>query len=336
MIATKTLSLDEIERMACDALVACGASSDNARAVAVAVRETEAEGIASHGLAYVPIYAEHLNCGKVDGGATPIITKAAASLLRADAKTGFAQPAILAGFNDLIPMAKANGIAALSVSNSYNCGVLGFYTRQLALAGLVGIGFTNAPASIAPAGGSKPVIGTNPFSIATPNKAGEPDILIDQSASAIAKSEVMKHLREEKDIPLGWALDQDGNPTTDPKRGLAGSMVPSGGYKGVGIGLLVEIMAAALSGAHLGIEASPFSGTAGGPPKTGQFFIAIAPELSAGGGFADKIAMLTQAITAQSGARLPGSGRKNNRDKAMTSGVAVSLKTIDQISTFLS
>ncbi|HCE70772.1 MAG TPA: sulfolactate dehydrogenase, partial [Ruegeria sp.] len=131
-------------------------------------------------------------------------------------------------------------------------------------AGLVGLGFTNAPASIAPSGGSKPVVGTNPFSLAVPGEDGEPAILIDQSASTIAKSEVMKHAREGKPIPVGWALDGEGNPTTDPEVGLKYSMAPSGGYKGVGVALLVETMAAALTGATLGIDASPFSGTAGG------------------------------------------------------------------------
>ena len=103
----------------------------------------------------------------------------------------------------------------------------GLHTKRLAEAGLVGLGFTNAPASIAPSGGAKPVVGTNPFSLAVPGETG-PALLIDQSASTIAKSEVMKHAREGKPIPVGWALDADGNPTTDPNVGLKGSMAPSG------------------------------------------------------------------------------------------------------------
>ena len=223
----------------------------------------------------------------------------------------------------------------MAIRNSYNCGVLGNHTARLAEAGLLAIGFTNAPASIAPSGGAKPVVGTNPFSVAAPGADGHPEILIDQSASTIAKSEVMKHAREGKAIPEGWALDADGNPTTDPNVGLKGSMAPSGGYKGVGIALLTEMMAAAMTGATLGTEASPFSGTAGGPPKTGQFFLAIDPGATSGGDFAARIAALAESIRDQDGARLPGDGRKAKRDAALKEGVAVNAATLDRIAAII-
>jgi (2R)-3-sulfolactate dehydrogenase (NADP+) len=155
--------------------------------------------------------------------------------------------------------------------------------------------------------------------------------LIDQSASTIAKSEVMKHAREGKAIPLGWALDADGQPTTDPEVGLKGSMAPSGGYKGVGVALLTEIMAAAMTGATLGIDASPFSGTVGGPPKTGQFFMAIDPAATSGGAFADRMSALVDAVASQEGAHLPGDGRGAARQRAVTEGVAVNVATLEKI-----
>ena len=249
--------------------------------------------------------------------------------------TGFAHPAIALGFDALIGVAHSQGIAALAIRNSYNCGVLGQHTRVLAEAGLMGIGFTNAPASIAPSGGQKPVIGTNPISVAAPDGTGGVAVLIDQSASVIAKSEIMKHAREGKPIPEGWGLDAQGQPTTDPEVALQGSMAPSGGYKGVGIALIVEMMAAAMTGATLGKDASPFSGTEGGPPKTGQFFIAIDPVASSGGTFADRITSLTGAIHAQAGARLPGDGRGTKRARALTDGVAVSSATLAKIRALL-
>ena len=175
------------------------------------------------------------------------------------------------------------------------------------------------------------MVGTNPFSIASPGADGEPAIHIDQSASTIAKSEVMKHAREGKPIPVGWALDPDGNPTTDPAVGLKGSMAPSGGYKGVGVALMVEMLAAALSGAKLGIHASPFSGTVGGPPKTGQFFLAIDPDATAGEVFAARMSDLVAAIHGQDGAHLPGDGRKSKRIAARANGVAVNTATLKRI-----
>ena len=334
MVKTKILSLSEIEQISYDALLASGASDKNARALAVATAETEAMGVASHGLAYIPVYAEHLRCGKVDGQACPIVTHPKPSFLHVDAGTGFAHPAIALGFEKLIPLARTQGVALLSIYNSYNCGVLGVHTHKLACEGLVGLGFTNAPASIAPSGGRKAVVGTNPFSIAVPGEE-EPAILVDQSASAIAKSEVMKYAREGKAIPLGWALDSEGQPTEDAEKGLKGSMAPSGRYKGVGIALMVEILAAALSGANLGIDASPFSGPVGGPPKTGQCFIAIDPNTTRDttdkGLFHQRITDLVAAFHVQEGARLPGEGRGAKWKKAQTAGVSVSIATLERI-----
>lgn len=331
MIETRTLSLAEIEDLSLRALIAVGTSEENAHPLAVATAATEADGVASHGLAYIPVYCEHVQCGKVEGRAKPVLSSPKPGVVTVDAASGFAHPAIELGFQALIPAAGTQGIAALAISNSYNCGVLGYHTYQLAQAGLVGLGFTNAPASIAPSGGAKPVVGTNPFSVAVPGTDGQPALLIDQSASTIAKSEVMKHAREGKPIPVGWALDPEGNPTTDPNVGLTGSMAPSGGYKGVGVALLTEVMAAALTGATLGIHASPFSGTAGGPPRTGQFFIAIDPKATGGSAFAGNIAQLVEAIRFQEGAHLPGDGRRAKRLRARKDGVAVNVATLDKI-----
>lgn len=335
MVETKTLTLAEIEDLSFRALVAAGTSEENARPLAVATAATEADGVASHGLAYIPIYCEHVQCGKVDGQAKPVLERPKPGVITVDAATGFAHSAIDQGFEALIPAAREQGIAALAIRNSYNCGVLGYHTHRLAQAGLLGIGFTNAPASIAPSGGAKPVVGTNPFSIAAPGSDGQPAVLIDQSASTIAKSEVMKHAREGKPIPVGWALDAEGNPTTDPEVGLKGSMAPSGGYKGVGVALMTEIMAAAMTGATLGINASPFSGTAGGPPKTGQFFLAVDPGTTSGDAYSTGVVGLVEAIHQQEGAHLPGDGRRNKRLSAKDNGVAVNVETLAKIESIL-
>jgi (2R)-3-sulfolactate dehydrogenase (NADP+) len=331
MTATETLTLAEIEDLAMRALRAAGTAEAPARALARATAETEADGVASHGLAYVPIYCEHVRCGKVDGQARPVVETPRPGLVTVDAATGFAHPAIEAGFAALVPAARAQGVAGLAIRNSYNCGVLGVHTRRLAEAGLLGLGFTNAPASIAPAGGQRPVVGTNPVSLAAPDGAGNAAVLIDQSASVIAKSEIMKHAREGRPIPEGWALSPDGQPTTDPDTALKGSMAPAGGYKGVGLALIVEIMAAAMTGATLGSEASPFSGTAGGPPRTGQFFLAIDPGASAGGAYAARIAALADSVRGQPGGRLPGDGRAAARARAAAAGVAVSAATLGKV-----
>ena len=198
--------------------------------------------------------------------------------------------------------------------------MLGYHTERLARAGLVALGFTNAPASIAPWGARKPVLGTNPWSLAVPDGAGGARFVIDQSASIVAKSEVMKRARAGEPIPEGWAFDAEGRPTADPAAALKGTMAPAGGYKGVGAALLVEVFAACLTGANPGIAASPFSGTAGGPPRTGQFFIALAPGPSSGGAFADRLETIVEAFGAETDGRLPGGKRRAARTRSRARG----------------
>jgi len=323
MASSVILKVAEIERLACNALERAGCRAESARSLACAIASTERDGLSAHGLAYLGTYCEHLICGKVVGAAEPKVTRPKPGLVTVDAGSGFAHYAIDRGFVELVPLARAQGIAALAIRNSYNCGVLGYHTERLAEQGLVGLGFTNAPASIAPSGGRKPVLGTNPWSISVPDGKGGAAISIDQSASTVAKSEVMKAARKGEAIPLGWALDPDGKPTTDPALGLKGSMTPSGGYKGVGIALLVELMAACLAGATIGAKASPFGSNVGGPPKTGQFFIAIDPGTASGGLFAERLDMLVAAMTAEAGTHLPGQGRRAARTKSDRDGIAV-------------
>ncbi len=327
----RTLTLDEIETLARETLVAAGASAVAATSVARSTRLAERDGIRSHGLLYLPIYAEHLRCGKVLPDAEPVVTRPAAAAIRVDAASGFAHTAIDAGWTAFTDAARACGIAAMSLSNSYNCGVLGHHAERLATEGLIGLCFTHAPASIAPPGGKVPVVGTNPFALAVPDGTGDALLVIDQSASAIAKSEILLRSREGRAIEPGWALDADGVETTDADAALAGSMMPAGGYKGFGIGLMVEILAAAVSGAKLSTEASPFSGPKGGPPGTGQFFIAIAPDAFGGDAVAPALQRLAASITSQPGTRLPGSRRAANRARIEAEGVEVDESLLERI-----
>ncbi len=325
------LTLRDARALVERALSASGCNGTNATSQARAVIGAELDGIKSHGMAYVPIYCEHLLCGKVDGKAAPKVEALSASAFACDARDGFAFPAIDAAFAQVIPAAREHAIAAVGIRNSYNCGVLGQHVEALARAGLVGLGFTNAPASIAPIGGHKPVVGTNPFACAVPDGKGEAAFVIDQSSSVVARSEVTQHAKRGEPIPEGWALDSDGKPTTDPAMALKGSMAPSGGYKGFGAGLMVEVFAAALTGATLGIHASAFGTNDGGPPRTGQFFIAADPVAFSSGNFGARIADLTGAIEDQEGARLPGANRKAAHARVEKNGIDLSDELLERI-----
>lgn len=330
-----TMTLDEIRQLAIDALVGAGVSEVAATSVARSTWRAERDGVRSHGLLYVPIYCEHVQCGKVDGTALPVVETPKPAIVRVDAVSGFAHPAIDAGFDALVSTARNQGIGVMTVFNSYNCGVLGHHAERLAEHGLLGLCFTNAPASIAPTGGSRPVIGTNPFALGVPAAGNGVAFVIDQSASAIAKSEIMLRHREDQPIEPGWALDAGGNQTLDAGEALKGSMVPSGGAKGFGAGLMVEIFAAAVAGAVLGKDASPFSGTAGGPPNTGQCFIAVDTQATSGGLYGERVTSLVEALVEQPGTRLPGSRRFAARGKT-ADGVNVDTALIDRIRAYCS
>ena len=191
------------------------------------------------------------------------------------------------------------------------------------------MGFTNAPASIAPIGGKKAVVGTNPFSIAVPLE-GKAAIIIDQSASVVAKSEISVRAKSGESIPEGWAFDAEGNVTTNAQEALKGTMAPSGGYKGFGTGLLVEIFTACIAGGNLGTQASSFAGEDGGPPSTGQFFIAINPE-KFNSNYSTSIKTLIESIIEQEGARLPGSKRQAAFQKNKDQDIEINDQLLERI-----
>ncbi len=333
-MTTINLSIDEVSDLTYRSLTASNTGDNNARSVTESVVASELDGIHSHGLARLPTYCEHARCGKVDGNAEPIMVNDKGSALTVDAKDGFAHPAIDLGFENLIPRAKELGVAALSVVNSYNCGVLGYHTEKLANNGLVALAFTNAPASIAPYGGVKAVFGTNPISCAVPGDNDEAVFVVDQSSSVVAKSEIIVHANNDEPIPEGWALDKDGNATTDPKTALGGTMVPAGGYKGAGQALIVETMAAALTGATLSINASSFADNSGGPTRTGQFFIAINPNHFGGDQYRANMKALAEAIESQDNARLPGRRRMQARERIRSDGLTIKQVLYDKLQSY--
>lgn len=317
-----------------NALTGAGTAEKNAGYFTDAILDTELSGLEGHGFYWLQYYCEHVQSGKVDGRAKPGVKKLSPVAFRVDARRGFAHPAIEAGFAKLIPAAKKNGIAGMAVHNSYNAATLGYHTGYLAKHGLLAFGFTNSTPAIAPVGGKKPVIGTNPLSFAVPGKKGKIAFLIDQSSSAVPWTSVKLAADHKRAIPLGWALDADGKPTTDPDSGLAGSMAPSGGHKGFGQGLIVEVMCAAVAGANRGPQMGSFMANDGKPIGCGQFFIAIDPDAFSGGGFAKQVTALVKSITGQEGARMPNSRRTANQKRLAKEGLPIERALYERLRSF--
>jgi (2R)-3-sulfolactate dehydrogenase (NADP+) len=293
-----------------------------ARSVATALVAAEADGLKGHGLSRVPTYLTMVKSGKIDGKAVPVASRPKPGVLAIDARDGFAYAAIDLAIAELPAIARTQGIALAAISNSNHCGAAGLHVEKLAEAGLVALLFANTPAAIAPWGGSQPVFGTNPIAFAAP-LPGRPPIVIDMALSKVARGPIVAAKQKGESIPEGWALDVDGNPTTDAARALAGTMVPLGDAKGATLAMMVEILAAALVGAHFAFEASSFIDGAGGPPKTGQLILAIDPSAMGGMQFAGRMTALAAAIEAQPGARLPGARRMAERQKVAGNGLNV-------------
>lgn len=327
-----TLSVAEIEALARRALEACAVSPANALPVARSIAAAERDGQPIVGLSYLPYYCDHAACGKVDGHAVPRLETPAPAAIRVDAGTGFAHPALAVGLPVLADAARRQGLAGLAVGNSYACGSLGFFVEELAAQGLVTLMFANASPSIAPHGGKVPFFGTNPIAFAVPQRDAAP-LVLDQSSSVVAKVAVIEAQRRGVAMPEGWALDRDGNPTTDPDAAMAGSLQPIGGYKGFGLALMVDVLAAGLGAAHFSFEASSFGDCEGGPPRTGQFVLAIDPGVFAGPDFLARVETLFAATIAEPGVRLPGERRLAAR-KAHEVGIPVRQELVALLETY--
>ncbi len=332
--AMRKLTVTEARSLIHRALVGAGCLPSNAGYFTEAIVDTELSGLEGHGFYWLQFYCAHLLSGKVDGRAKPRVERLSSVAYRVDAKGGFAHPAIEAGFRKLIPAALKRGIAAMVVHHSYNAATLGFHTETLARAGLVALGFTNSVPAIAPFGGKAPLIGTNPMSFAAPDGGGGVAFVIDQSASAVAWTSVRRAADEGRAIPPGWALDAQGQPTTDAAAGLAGSMVPSGGYKGFGQGLIVETLCAAVAGAFRGPEMGSFVEDDGRIIGNGQVFIALEPQKFSGGLFCPQIRALCDSITAQPGARLPNQRRVANRARLALAGLPIDEALLSRLQGF--
>ena len=329
-MSTVTLTLEDLHALTLRILIAHDTSPINAEQVATALVAAEADGQKGHGASRIPSYSAQSKSGKVNGHANPKLSKIGASALRVDARSGFAYPALNLAVEALAELAPETGIAAVAIANSHHSGVAGHHVEPMARRGLIGISFGNGPQGIAPWGGNRGLFGTNPIAFAAPRRNAAP-LVIDMSMSKVARGKVNVAAQKGEPIPEGWAVDAAGAPTTDAEAALAGTMLPLGDAKGAQLVLMVEILAAALTGSQFGYEASSFFTGEGDPPHIGQFLIAIDPNIFSRKAFADRLDDLLQAILDQPGTRLPGLRRYELREAAARDGVALPQALYDEL-----
>lgn len=246
------------------------------------------------------------------GDAKPAISQPRPASVLANASYGFAQPAFAEALPVAVAAAQAQGIAMLAVRHALTCTSLGYFTEQIAAHGLIGLGFTNASPIVAPPGGTKAAIGTNPIALSVPgSQAGDPLRLhFDFSTSAVALGKITMAKAAGEPIPEGWAIDAEGNPTTDPEAALGGSLVSAGGYKGWGFGLLAELLAAGIAGGVNSLDVKALKAPEGAPHDLGQCYLLLDPS-TFGDHFDERFARLAEAVNEQPDARLPGAVRED-------------------------
>ncbi|MDR4308642.1 Ldh family oxidoreductase [Chelatococcus sambhunathii] len=323
------LSLVQAHELVAGALIRSGTAPENAASTARALVGAEADGLKGHGLTRTPIYAAQVKSGKVLGHARATIKRSAPAALVADAGHGFAYPAIDLVTDALPAVARETGVAAAAIRRSHHCGAAGRPVEALAEAGLVALMFANAPASMAPWGAKRPLYGTDPIAFACP-LPGRAPIVIDMSLSKVARGNILAARQRGETIPDDWAFDAGGRPTTDPEAALGGLMAPMGGAKGVALALMVELLAAGLTGGGYAFEMTSFLDDVGGPPDAGQFILAIDPAAFSANGH-ERFAVMAEAVEAEEGARLPGARRLAARAKAEAEGIEIGDSLIAEI-----
>ncbi|WP_205191517.1 Ldh family oxidoreductase [Burkholderia sp. LMG 13014] len=321
--AHQTLTAADLYDLARATLLAARATQAAADATARALVYADAHGLASHGVARLPMYIAQLRNGRVDPGAIPAIVRDKGAAFLVDAADGLAFPACELAVSTGIDRARRFGTAAASVTRSHHFGAGAYHLEAVGAEGLVGLAFSNAPASMPALGGSKPLFGTNPVAAVFPRANGRP-LMIDLSLSQVARGKIMVAARDGKRIPEGWATTADGHPTTDPHAALDGMMLPFGGAKGAMLALMVELLAAALSGAQFGAEAGSFLTAEGPRSRVGHLFWIVDPDALAGTAvYAQRIEVLVELMLRDEEVRLPGYRRYDVAEKSERAGISL-------------
>jgi (2R)-3-sulfolactate dehydrogenase (NADP+) len=316
------VAMDELAALTARALQRAGASKSMALATAKALVAADAEGLSGHGVSRTSLYAQHLREGRVDGKAKPTIVKRNGATCLVDARNGLAFEATALGVKEAIRRAQRYGVSFAAITNSHHFGAAAYHLEPVAQAGLVGLALTNSPSAINAWGGNRAFFGTNPVAAIFPRRDAPP-LIVDLSLTEVVRGKIMLYAKEGKPIPLGWAVDRDGNPTTDPQAALTGSLMAIGGVKGTVLAMMVEILCCALSGAAFSFENDSYF-EPGGKPRIGHAVLAIDPAALVGAeSYFERLEVMVTAMTQDQAVRLPGTRRHAVREKSQAQGIDV-------------
>lgn len=252
VLSTQSVNIENLRELSQRILCAYGVSQKDAGLVVESLLDAEIRGITSHGMMRLSSYAERIRKGMISTEPNIQIAEVG-NLLQVDGDNGLGQVITMQALERCMDKADEQGSAVAVIRNSNHFGTAGFYSRLAAQRGYVAFVSSNASPNMPPFGGIDPMLGTNPFAVSFP--AGKYDnFTIDIAMSAVAKGKIRIFEKEGREIPLGWAMDTEGNDTTDAQQAILGGLLPMGGHKGYGLAMVVDLLCAVLSGAKLSYE----------------------------------------------------------------------------------
>ncbi|MDN3648485.1 Ldh family oxidoreductase [Reinekea marina] len=315
------LSLQQVRELSEGILLYNGFSLDHAQSITDTIYACQQDDCQSHGLYRLLMCIESIRSGRVDGSAEPSVTDAGPSVVKANANQGISLLALRAGMPLLIEKAKKNGIAAMAINNCFHFSALWPEVEVLSSAGLAGLAMVPSHAWVAPAGGTRGTLGTNPLAFSWP-RIGKHPFTFDFATSQFARGEIELYRRAGKPLPEGVAIDKQGNPTTDAEAAMQGAMLTFGGYKGSALSIMIELLAGPLIDDLTSKESMEFAQGKPEAPYHGEIIIAFDPHMFSAGqvGKNNERAERMFADIIEQGARLPSQRRYQARERNKASG----------------
>jgi LDH2 family malate/lactate/ureidoglycolate dehydrogenase len=251
---------------------------EDARIVARCLVRADLRGVDTHGLIRLPGCLDRVRRKLIDPRAEIRVERVTPAVSSLDGANGFGYLVATRAMAESIASARSFGVGIAGARRSTHFGIAANYVLQAIDAGLIGMVFTNASATMPPWGGHKPILGTSPLAVGAPGGRLGPFVL-DMASSVVARGKIRKSLRMQEAIPEGWALDADGRPTTDPAKALQGTILPVGGPKGSGLAMMMDIFSGVLTGAAFGGDVADQFKDFKRPQNVGHFFVALRPDL---------------------------------------------------------
>jgi LDH2 family malate/lactate/ureidoglycolate dehydrogenase len=263
--------IEQLQSLVAQLAAAVGVPAEDAVLFAEALVDADLHGIPTHGVSRLNIYLKRIEAGLIDPKASLEIDRRAASVLSLNAGNGLGQVQARKALDLLAPLARQNGVAAATIRNSQHFGALSWYTNFAAGQGLVLLAMTNGEPAMSPEGGYEAIFGTNPIAASFPTGKGFP-VKIDLATSTVARGNIIAAQKRKEPIPAGWALDPEGEPTTDASQALLGTVLTMAGHKGYALALMVELFSGVLSGTAIGPQVGSMYKNLDRKQDVGHFF----------------------------------------------------------------